>query len=195
MTWVDLAVLAVMLVSGLLAFLRGFVREALGIGAWLGAAYFAMTEFHTVEPFARAKISNPDFAVPAAYLVLFLAALLVLSVIASIIGRLVRDSALGGLDRTMGLAYGLVRGAVLVAVAYIAGGMIVAVDRWPTPVLQARALPYAYEGAHWVISQVPAEYRPKLYPPPAGRVTNADALLHATPQGFALTRTPPKETR
>jgi membrane protein required for colicin V production len=195
MTWVDLAVLAVMLTSGLLAFLRGFVREALGIGAWLGAAYFAMREFPAFAPYARAQISDPNFAVPVAYGLLFVAALIVLSVVASLASRLVRDSALGGLDRTIGLAYGLVRGAVLVAVAYVVAGMVITVDRWPEPVLQARVLPYAYDGAAWIVDQLPSQYRPKINRPPAGREASSQALLQATPQGSALFRARPQETR
>jgi len=62
------------------------------------------------------------------------------------IGALVRASVLGGLDRTLGLVFGIARGAALVVFAYIAVGMVIPIDHWPDAVLKARALPLAYQG-------------------------------------------------
>jgi len=110
----------------------------------------------------------------------------VLMLVARLIGRLVRGSPLGGIDRTLGLLFGLARGAALVILAYIVAGMVVPLDHWPTPVLQARALAPAYAGARWAVRQLPVEYRPRLYAPPPGRQTSAESLLRATPQGRAV---------
>jgi membrane protein required for colicin V production len=186
--WVDVAVIGILTVSAFLAFLRGFVREVLGIGAWVGAAVIAGASFHYVQPRFRAWIENPDIADPVAFGVVSVSALIFLSVIANMIGGIIRMSMLSGIDRTLGVVFGLVRGAALVAIAYILGGMVVATDRWPDPVLQARSLPFAYQGAAWAVGFLPEEYRPKLYPPPAGRETKAADLLHATPQGRAVGR-------
>jgi membrane protein required for colicin V production len=93
----------------------------------------------------------------------------------------------------MGLVFGLVRGAALVVIAYIVAGMVVPLDRWPEPVLQARALPLAAEGAMWVAERVPVGFRPQVYRPPAGRATTADALLRATPLGRAVGKQPDHE--
>ena len=185
MNWVDLAIIGVLAVSALLAFLRGFVREALGVGAWVGAGLFALWAF----PFAREKfrgwIGNPDIADPACMVALFVVALILLNVVAGMVGGIVRASALGGIDRTLGVVFGLLRGAALVVAAYIAAGFVVSVDRWPEPVLQARALPFAYRGAAWVADRLPAEYRPAVAPPPPGRETTSADLLRATPAGRA----------
>ena len=189
MNWVDLAVLAVILLSGLLALMRGFVREVLSIGAWIGAGFFAVWAFPFVQDRFHGWIPNKDIADPAAFGAMFLLALLFLSIVAGMAGSVVRGSMLGGIDRTLGMAFGVVRGAALIAFAYIAAGMVVTADRWPPPVLEARSLPYAYEGAAWLVSFLPTEYRPKLSEPPAGRLTRAEDLLHATPQGSATGRT------
>ncbi len=188
MNWVDLAILAVLVFSGLLAFMRGFVREVLGIGAWIGAGFFAMATFQFVQPQFRTWFGNPDVADPAAFGTVFLVSLLFLSVIAGIVGSVIRGSVLGGIDRTLGVVFGVLRGAALVIFAYIAAGMIVTTDRWPDPVLQARSLPFAYEGAVWAVAFLPEEYRPRLSSPPAGREAHAEDLLHATPQGRATFR-------
>ena len=185
MNTVDLAVLAVLFISALLAFMRGLVREVLGVGAWIGAVAVAATAFHLVQPRFREWIANPDVADPVAFGAVFLAALIILSVVANMVGGIVRLSMLSGLDRTLGLAFGLARGAGLVAAAYILGGMVMATDRWPEPVLQARSLPYAYQGAAWAIGFVPPEYRPTIYPPPPAHDTKA-AGLQFEPWGRAV---------
>ena len=167
MTWVDAIVLAVLVGSALFAFMRGFVREALGIGAWVGALYAAIALAASVRPEARHLIANSDIADPVAFGAVFLAALVVLSVVASLLARVVRFSGLGGLDRMIGLLFGLLRGGVLVSAAYIGGGLLFAAAQWPDAVLGARSLPYAYEGARWIVHQVPDRYAPRLEAPPS----------------------------
>lgn len=188
LNWVDLAILAVIVFSGLLAFMRGFVREVLSIGAWVGAGFFATWSFPFVQDRFRGWVGNKDIADPVAFGVMFLVGLIFLSVIAGIIGSVVRGSVLGGMDRTLGVVFGVARGAALVVFAYVAGGLIVNADRWPEPVLAARSLPYAYAGAVWAVELLPENYRPRIATPPAGREARAEDLLHATPQGRANTR-------
>jgi len=124
-------------------------------------------------------------------LFIFVVALIVLMLVAHAIGRLVRRSAIGGLDRTLGLVFGLVRGAALIILAYIFVGLVKPVDQWPEEVLQARSIDFVYDGAKWAVDHLPpGGFRaPPVYPPPAHRKTTAEALLHATPQGSALGRT------
>jgi hypothetical protein len=55
-------------------------------------------------------------------------------------------------------------------------------------VLKAESVWPAYHGARWVVERLPADYRPRLDPPPLGRETTAAALLQATPQGRAVSR-------
>ena len=195
MTWVDAVVLAVIVISGLLAFLRGLVREVLGIGAWVGAAIVAVW----ATPFVRPHFQNwlrdhPGLAEPIAYLVLFLVSLAVLLIISHRISRVVRGSALGGLDRTLGLVFGLARGAALIVLAYIIAGWLGGpMQTWPRAVLEARSLEPAYEGAAWVVGRLPVAYRPRVDAPAAGRQPTADALLRAVPQGRATGSRPVRQ--
>jgi membrane protein required for colicin V production len=194
MTWVDIVVLGVLAISALLAFMRGFVREVLGIGSWLGAAVVSIWGFPYARPrFEQWFAGSPDLVNPVTFGALFIGALIVLMVVSHWIGAVVRGSALGGLDRTLGLLFGLVRGAALVVFAYIAAGVVLPVDRWPPQVLEARAMPLAYAGANWTVARLPEQYRPHIYPPPPGHETTADALMQALPQGRAIGRPPVKE--
>jgi membrane protein required for colicin V production len=194
MTWVDIVVLGVLGISALLAFMRGLVREVLGIGSWVGAVIVAIWGFAYARPrFEVWLAGSPDLVNPATFGALFLGTLIVLMFVSHWIGAIVRGSVLGGLDRTLGLLFGLVRGAALVVFAYIAAGVVLPIDRWPPEVLEARATPLAYAGAAWTVARLPVEYRPHVSPPPAGRETTADVLMQALPQGRATGKPPVRE--
>jgi membrane protein required for colicin V production len=186
MTWVDLVVFGFLLVSGLLAFARGLVREVLGIGAWVGSVAAGFFGLPMMRDIVRSWLPSPQWVDPVSFIVVFLVSLIVLMLVARAIGGFVRGSALGGIDRTLGLVFGLARGAAVVTIAYIVGQMVFPIERWPDVVLDARTLAPTYEAARWAREQLPEAYRPHtLDPPPAGRQATAEALLRANPQGRA----------
>jgi membrane protein required for colicin V production len=194
MTWVDLVVFGFLAISGLLAFVRGLVREVLGLGAWIGAVAAAIFALPTMRDIVRNWFSTPEWIDPVSFVIVFLVTLIVLTLIARTVGGFVRASALGGVDRTLGLLFGLARGAAVIIVAYIVGQMVFPIERWPDVVLEARTLTPTYQAARWARSQLPALYRPHtLDPPPARREATAEALLRATPVGRATGKQPERE--
>jgi membrane protein required for colicin V production len=194
MTWVDLAVFGFLLISGLLAFARGLVREVLGIGAWVGAVAVGFFAIPMLRGNVRTWLPSPEWVDPVSFIIVFLATLFVLVLVARTIGGFVRRSALGGVDRTLGLVFGLARGAAVVIVAYMIGQMVFPIERWPDAVLDARTLTPTYEAARWVREKLPEPYRPHaLEPPPVARHPTAEALLRASPQGRATGKPPDRE--
>ena len=192
MNLVDGAVLLFVAFSGLMGFARGLVREVLGLAAWIGAGAAAYWLFPRTQPLAQSAIANPDIAAPVAFGGVFLVALIALSLVARLLGGAVRQSALGGLDRSLGVVYGLGRGAAVIVAAYVFASAIEPVDHWPDAVLEARTLPSIYHAAAWATERLPEAYRPAMRPPPAGRATNSADLLHANPVGRALAAPPPR---
>jgi membrane protein required for colicin V production len=191
MNWVDLAVLGIVGISALLGLSRGFVREMLGMGSWLVALYGAYAYGPAFLPFANAHISNPDIAAVAAYAGTFLVLVVVLSLLANLVGRIVQVSALGGLDRTLGLVFGMARGALVVVAGYILLGFMQPIaNDWPPIIKQARALPALYASATWLVAELPEKIRPAVAAPPGSAAITADQLGHATPVGSALSRAP-----
>jgi membrane protein required for colicin V production len=184
--WVDIIIIMAVLLSALLAFMRGLVREVLGIGAWVGAGFFAVWAFPYVRDRAHKFIHQPDLADSAGFGAVFVIGLMVLSLVSSFVGGTVRASILGGLDRTLGTVFGVLRGAATVAFVYIVAGMAVPMDHWPEPVQQARTLPYVWQGAELLVSLLPEQYRPVVQLPPGGVVTREVDLLHVKPQGKAI---------
>ncbi|MBW8270768.1 CvpA family protein [Caldovatus aquaticus] len=177
MNWVDGAVLAILAVSAILAFFRGLVREVLGIGAWIGAAVAAFLAWPQLRPWVGQHVEPEWLANAVAAGGAFLAVLLVLKVIIAWIAARVERSALGGVDRALGLVFGLARGAFLVVLAYILAERVFPLDRWPSAVREARALPLIADGARWLVEQLPPEIRPGLEELPERPLPGLNDLL------------------
>ncbi len=143
----DLAVIIVLLVSALLAFMRGFVHEVLSIGAWVGASLAALYGLPFAQPIARKTIPIDWAADGAAAIVLFLVALLVLSFITSSLSKTVQASALNNLDRSLGFVFGLVRAAVIISILLIASDWLMDKSARPQWMQNAKTLPAITAGA------------------------------------------------
>ena len=183
----DAGVAAVVAISALIGFARGFIREVFGIGAWVGAIVLAIYFAYLVRPPILRWTGDPAVAEPLSYAAIFLPSLIVLSVVTGSIGNAVRDSMLGGLDRTMGLTFGVARAALLIAAAYIALGWLQQPASWPDAVREARSTPYAYQLAVWLVHFLPERYRPNVVPPPTTEMKQTD-LLQPSPRGRATAR-------
>jgi membrane protein required for colicin V production len=136
----DLAVGIVLLISALLAFMRGFVHEVLSIAAWVGAVLAAVHGLPFARPFARSIISIDWVADSAAAVLIFLVVLLVLSIITNAIARSIQKSALNNLDRSLGFVFGLARALVILGVGLIIADWLTAAER-PIWMKRAKTLP------------------------------------------------------
>jgi len=116
---VDLAVLGVILISALVAFSRGLVREVLSIGAWIAAALATIYGLPHLRDFARTYITAPLVADAVTGVTIFVLTLIVCAAISHMAARHVRGSGFGAVDRSLGLLFGVARGAILVCLAYL----------------------------------------------------------------------------
>ncbi len=123
---VDGGVAAVVLISALLAYSRGLVREVLSIAGWIVAAVAAFFFAPTVEPIIselpvlRDIIGDScQLAILAAFAAVFVVALVIVSLFSPLVSGSVQNSALGPVDSGLGLLFGVARGLLLVAVAFI----------------------------------------------------------------------------
>jgi membrane protein required for colicin V production len=190
MTWVDGAALAVVLLSAVFSMVRGFVREVLGVIAWVGAAFAAVKYYTLVLPEVQSVLGSvlpgKNFVVYVAMAVVFIVVLVVLSLISALIGGLVRDSALSGLDRSLGLVFGAVRGIFVVCLAYIALSVGVDQAQWPAAVDNARFLPLAHSGATAIVAYLPKSFQPKVDAIQGAPAPTAGALMQQPVAGSAL---------
>ena len=118
-TLLDLILLIVMLISGLLAMIRGFIREVLSIAAWGLAAAAGVYAYAKLLPMFKGSFGSD--IVTAAVVVggAFLLTLLIVSIITVRISDMILDSRVGALDRTLGFVFGLARGLIIVVVAFL----------------------------------------------------------------------------
>lgn len=114
MNWADWTIVTIIGVSCLISILRGFVREALSLAAWIAAVVVATT-FHARLAAQLARwVETPSIQLLLAFAALFVGTLVVGSIVNYIVGAMVRAGGLSGLDRTLGIAFGLVRGGLIV---------------------------------------------------------------------------------
>jgi membrane protein required for colicin V production len=116
-TILDGVVLAVVLLSAVLAMMRGFLREVLSIGSWLAAAAGAFFLYPSFLPFAQQYITQEVFATAAVVGVLFFLILIIVSYLTMKLSDVVAESAIGPLDRTLGFLFGAARGVLLFVIA------------------------------------------------------------------------------
>jgi membrane protein required for colicin V production len=178
MTWVDGVVLAVLALSAVIAFFRGFVREVLSIGAWVGAALAAIFLRQGFSDLLRGSIDPPWVAEGLAAAGIFLVVLIVLKMITAALADRVQGSMLGGVDRTFGMVFGLLRGAFLVVFAFILGSMALPTgEQWPAPVRDARVLPLVADGAQWLAERLPPGIQPRIVMPTGQPGPTQDELM------------------
>lgn len=114
----DLVVIGIVLISALLAAVRGFTREVLAIVAWVVAAAAAWYLHPTALPIAQQYISSNTVALVAAIGGIFVITLIIVSIITVQISDLILDSRIGALDRTLGLFFGAARGFLICVIGW-----------------------------------------------------------------------------
>lgn len=156
-TLLDIVLIVVMLVSGLLAMVRGFMREVLSITAWLLAAAATLYSYAKLLPLAKQYFNNDIVAAVAVIGGVFLLTLLVVSVLTVRLSDMVLDSRVGALDRTLGFLFGLARGLVIVVVAFMFFNWLVPDRSQPEWVKSAKSRVVLTGTGQWLMSMLPED--------------------------------------
>lgn len=152
----DLLIAVILLLSAALAFVRGFVRESLGLAAWVGAGLVTVYAFEPVRPYLRSLIDIALLADAITGVGIFLVTLIILIVVTHILSAGVRGGRLGAIDRSLGFVFGLFRGALVVCLAYMFLVWAMPEGR-PAWIEQARLMPFVREGVDVIRHIIPAE--------------------------------------
>lgn len=156
-TWLDIVLLSVMLISGILAMIRGFMREVLSIAAWGAAAVATALLYNRLLPIAKANISSDIVATGAVIGGVFLITLLVVSIITVRISDMILDSRIGALDRTLGFLFGLGRGLIIVVVAFVFFAWLVPPAKQPDGVRNAKSRVVLENTGEWLQALLPQD--------------------------------------
>jgi len=155
MTGIDIAIIIVLLISALFAFSRGFTRETISVFAWIGTGFATFFVFPMVRPFAYASIGPGLFADLVALFVVFTGFLMVSSYASSHLAARLKGGNPGTLDRSLGFAFGLARGLVVVACLFAVMGYADLDQDPPDYIVQANLFPLVDTTARTLTAFVP----------------------------------------
>lgn len=181
----DLILIGIMIISGLLALMRGFTREVLSLVAWGVAALAALGSILSPELLGIAQqYLQPEIVAKIALAGgVFLIVLIIMSLISVRIADWVLDSAAGAFDRSLGFVYGVARGLLLVVIAYLFYIWLVPKEKHEDWIRTARLLPVVEQVGTAILSFLPADIadvlRGKTYisnqqPAPAAQPDSAE---------------------
>lgn len=178
-TLLDIIVISVMLLSGVLAMVRGLMREVFSILSWVVAAGVTLYFYKSTLPFVKPYITQDMAATATTVAILFLGTLLIASIITARISDMVLDSRIGPVDRSLGFLFGLARGLLVMVVAFMFFNWLVPAKSQPPWVLDAKSRPALQSAGDWLMAQLPDDPENtilnKLKKPPAGDEGDAPA--------------------
>ncbi len=165
MSWVDYVIMGVLFISALIGLVRGLISEVLSVVVWVCAFWAAWTFGPLIAQRLEGSISLPMARIGIGYGVCFMGVLLIGGLFRFMISRLVASTGVGGPDRLFGMAFGALRGILIVSLVVFAMGFTPLPNE---PIWRESALlPQFAAPAAWLGQQVPGNVRQYLHPPAA----------------------------
>ncbi len=166
MNWLDILLLVVVLLSTVSAAQKGFSREVIGIGAAVIGIVCGIWFYGLAGAFLLPYVSSPQVANFIGFFIVFLACVILGTLVSAILRRFMRTVGLSWFDRLLGAVFGVVRGTLLamaVITALVAFAPAVAKDSVPKSVAESRIAPYIVRGADFVIAIAPRELKDSFH--------------------------------
>ena len=155
MVWIDIAIIALVVLSAVLSLFRGFLKEALALASWLVALWVAMLFYADLAVVLSQWIAEPSLQNIAAFSILFISVLLLGALVNYLAGKLVAKTGLTGTDRMLGAVFGVARGAFIVALMVLFAGLTpMPQDPWWQ---DSQLLGYFQEFAMWIREYLPQD--------------------------------------
>lgn len=159
MNALDIGILIIISASGLIGLIRGLTSEVLSLVSWIGAGAAAYFGFPLIRDIAQGYIESPMLADSISIIVIFIVFLILLSILSHTLSNFVKGSVLGNIDRSLGLAFGLTRGFVVLCVVDIVLGMLVARTNPPLMIQQSRFSPLILKSSETFVHLLPSQIK------------------------------------
>jgi membrane protein required for colicin V production len=153
----DICVVLLIALSAGLGFLRGFCNEIFTIFGWIGAVVATILLTPLSREFLRGHIENKIIADLATASAIFIVTMIAFSVISHYATKSLHHSKLGAVDRSLGLGFGLLRGAILLGLAFLLIAWIWSPENRPEAVREAHTRPLLEETARLVQFIMPGD--------------------------------------
>jgi membrane protein required for colicin V production len=155
MNWADYLITIFIALSMIFGLWRGFLRAVISLASWIVAFAVASTFYRDVSEFFKPYIDIHSLRVIAAFATLFIITLLIGGLVGNLVSRLINYTGLTGTDRVLGTVFGLVRGAAIITLLVLIGGMTpLSKDNWWR---QSMLLCHFQEQAIWMRDFLPIE--------------------------------------
>jgi membrane protein required for colicin V production len=175
MSMIDWIVLVIVLLSALIGLKRGFTREVLSLATWVLAVVVAMTFSDRLALLLAQWIQTDSWRLATAFGILFIATLIVGAMLNHVLSELVRMIGLGGLDRSLGVLFGVLRGGVVALLLLVLARILSLDDNWTQGWIVPLAEPLVQGLGEWAQQALDRVFN--------GSVTMDEALERVLPEG------------
>src|ERR1043165_8628629 len=179
---IDCLIVLIIVVSAGYAAWRGFIWETLTIFAWAAAAFSCLYFGPYLVPMTKSLVNTDWLASLLAYSAVFLAVFIPFAFMSHRFSQSVKSSPIGPLDRAAGLAFGVVRGLVIVGLAYMAFTYFVPISKQPRWISEAKLIPIVQDTADVLLSVVPNRPHDYAYVPHHEEIRQAPPQDEAKPE-------------
>ncbi len=114
MVWIDYAIIVIIAISALISLVRGFVKEAVSLAVWI-SAFFIASRFYTDLAVYLTGIEQDLVRNGSAIAILFVITLILGAMVNHLLSEIVQFTGLSGTDKMLGMMFGGLRGALIVA--------------------------------------------------------------------------------
>lgn len=155
----DIVVFTILGLSALMGFVRGVTRETFGILSWSGAGAATYFGYPHAKDIAATYIKNPQIAEYATYAAMFIALLVIFSILSHILSTLIKNSVFGGIDRSLGFGFGLVRAVLLLAALDLGMGLFIKRNAPPEFMQNTKTLTHLHYLGDQLLSVIPEKWK------------------------------------
>lgn len=151
----DLVFIGILALSGIVGLIRGVTKEILSLISWSGAILMSYILFPVTQSISRSYITNPMLADGITVFGVFLIFLVILTLVGHILSSMVRQSALSGIDRSLGFGYGIIRACIILFVFELVINCLWLRPEHPELIKTSRFANFMYKGSDVLYTVLP----------------------------------------
>ncbi len=155
MSWLDLAIIGIILVSTLISLVRGFIKESISLVSWILAGFIAFRYFGPLAEMLSPYIESPTLRTGSAFAILFVSTLIIGAIVNFMASQMVSKTGLSGTDKALGMAFGAARGALIITLMVLLFGLTPMPNEswWQDSTM----VPYFTNLASWLSEMLPQD--------------------------------------
>lgn len=155
MSWLDLVIIGIILISALISLVRGFVKESISLGSWILAGFIAFRYFSALAELLLPYIESPTLRTGTAFAILFVCTLIIGAIINFMASQMISKTGLSGTDRALGVVFGAARGVLIVTMVVLLAGLTpMPAESWWQ---ESAAIEYFVTIASWLKDVLPQD--------------------------------------